>query len=103
MVNRYSFSHDSNPMNKNFIAGLNESGYKGIVTHYIFDYQEFWYIDKIKKIFILPRELLLREEVRCSDKGCCAEIYLKYNACKSLRVLRKKPFLSTTSLFSHKV
>lgn len=74
MVNRYSFSHDSNPMNKNFIAGLNESGYKEIVTHYIFDYQEFWYIDKIKIIFILPRELLLGEEVRCSDKGCCAEI-----------------------------
>lgn len=61
-------------MNKNFIAGLNESGYKRIVTHYIFDYQEFWYIDKIKIIFILPRELSLREEVRCSDKGCCAEI-----------------------------
>lgn len=46
-------------MNKNFIAGLNESGYKGIVTHYIFDYQEFWYIDKIKKFSF------------CQENYCC--------------------------------
>lgn len=47
-------------MNKNFIAGLNESGYKGIVTHYIFDYQEFWYIDKIKKNHFAKRIIVAR-------------------------------------------
>lgn len=46
-------------MNKNFIAGLNESGYKGIVTHYIFDYQEFWYIDKIKKKFHFAKRIIV--------------------------------------------